>query len=89
MVSAAWGKTTLGPAIVVKVASLSTTFLPTLDPVEKSIRAATLSLWEGLAGNPPSGRIARWRWNRGAKRLHNDISKAVTAVMAEEDALSA
>ena len=80
LVSAAWQKTTLGPAVIVRAGVLQTTFLPNLDPLEKAVNVATVSLWEGLAGGSPSSRLQRWRWNRGARRLHREIAQAVNSL---------
>lgn len=50
-------------------------------------RAEALSLWEGIAGYAPAGRIAFWRWKRGLGRLQRLIKKAVKT--AERECLSA
>ena len=38
-----------------------------------------VSLWEGIAGPIPFGRIARWRWSRGLNRVFKTILKAEAA----------
>lgn len=56
------------------------------DPT--AVHGVVLSIWEGVRGHCPASRFARWRWNRGASRLHRSIIQVIRPLVAERESLS-
>ena len=66
-----------GPLLFIREADREIAHIPGQESVE------AISLWEGIAGYAPAGRLAYWRWRRGLRHLTQDIKKAVEKPIAE------
>lgn len=86
-VTTRWAEVWGGRALFLKAGSLEAALMEQQLNDMPAVRGVVISMWEGMAGMAPSRMFGRWRWNRGAKRLHRDICKAIAG--AEEARLSA
>ena len=75
MVTVQWRETAQGQALYIKSDGREVAFFG--DDLENGTGPAAISLWEGTAGRLPSGRLDRWRWRRGLRRLGRAIDKAI------------
>ena len=78
MVTATWEETNVGRALYLHTAGKHISFnLSDLQDPDHVARTGALSFWEGIAGPPPRGRVAGWRWRHGLAKLQRQISKEV------------
>ena len=77
MFATEWGQTQLGRTLFVEFAGRKVAIGEKDFADPGTAHRSALSIWEGVAGNVPRHWLARWRWRRGLRALHNRIVKAM------------
>jgi len=79
-----WVDTARGSALSICEEGRTVSLYPyELEDLDYAAATTAISLWEGIAGLRPQGRVAGWRWKRGLNKLRQSIIKEVTAFTTE------